>query len=159
MFSKRTKQWCYVRVMEPKPYLCIPKLLLKIFEKRINSKESVDKRIGLVSEDPRRIAPNIAPVPPPSVKSLIEEHQSRFRFLDPNICLGRWSSLALVGSPPRRRKTLISTPQTITFRSGCPCRDHWCNFQVNQCSLGMLMSSEIERNSQRHICITTTLPL
>ena len=78
MFSKRTKRWCYVRVMEPKPFLYIPKLLQKVFEKRINSEETVNKRIGLVSEDPRRIAPNIAPVPPPSVKSLIEEHQSRF---------------------------------------------------------------------------------
>ena len=77
MFSKRTKWWCYIGVMEPKPFLYIPRLLQKVFEKTINSEETVNKRIGLVSENPRKIAPNMAPVPP-SVKSLIEEHQSRF---------------------------------------------------------------------------------
>ena len=77
-FSKRTQRWCHVRVLVPKQYTYIPDLLLKIFEKRISSEGTVDKRIGLVSEDPRRIAPNIAAIQPPPVKSLVEAHQSRF---------------------------------------------------------------------------------
>jgi hypothetical protein len=32
--------------------------------------------IGVASDDRRQIAPNITPVPPPSVKELVETHQS-----------------------------------------------------------------------------------
>jgi hypothetical protein len=32
----------------------------------------------LDSGDPRMIAPNIAPIPPPSVQSLVQEHQTRY---------------------------------------------------------------------------------
>jgi hypothetical protein len=64
--------------MVPKQYSYIPTLMQKVFEKRISSQESVDTRIGLSNEDPRQIAPNIAPIPPPSVQALVEEHQSRF---------------------------------------------------------------------------------
>jgi hypothetical protein len=62
----------------PKQYTHIPELLLKIFEKRISSGGTVNRRIGLLGEDPRRITPNIAPVHPPSVKSLVEAQKSRF---------------------------------------------------------------------------------
>ena len=34
--------------------------------------------IGVANDDRRQIAPNITPVPPPSVKELVETHQSRF---------------------------------------------------------------------------------
>ena len=34
--------------------------------------------IGAASDDRRQIAPNITPVPPPSVNELVETHQSRF---------------------------------------------------------------------------------
>ena len=68
----------HVRVLEPKQYTYIPQLLLHIFEKRISSEGTVDQRIGLSSEDPRRIAPNIAAIHSPSVKTLVEIHQSRF---------------------------------------------------------------------------------
>lgn len=62
----------------PKQYTYIPKLLLKVFETRVSSKGTVDDRIGMVDEDPRRIAPNISAIPPPSVKLLVESHESRF---------------------------------------------------------------------------------
>ena len=77
-FSKRTKQWCHIRVLVPKQYTYIPTLMLKVFQQRISSEQTVNARIGLASDDPRHIAPNIAAVPPPSVKSLVETHQSRF---------------------------------------------------------------------------------
>ena len=64
--------------MVPKDYSYVPDLMLKVFEKRTSSTGTVDQRIGLVSDDPRQIAPNIASVPPPSVQSLVEEHKSRF---------------------------------------------------------------------------------
>lgn len=77
-FSKRTKQWCAVKVLEPKQYSYIVKLLLKIFTKRANSAGGVSRRVGMLDEDPRRIAPNISAIPPPSVQSLVESHKSRF---------------------------------------------------------------------------------
>ena len=52
--------------------------MLKVFEKRISSEGTVDQRIGLSGEDPRRIAPNIAAIHPPAVKTLVEIHKSRF---------------------------------------------------------------------------------
>jgi hypothetical protein len=77
-FSKRTQRWCHVRVLVPKQYAYIPELMVKVFEKRISSEGTVDQRIGLSGEDPRRIAPNIAAIHPPDVKTLVEIHKSRF---------------------------------------------------------------------------------
>lgn len=42
-FSKRTQQWCHVRVLELKQCTYIPELMLK---KRINSAGPIDQRIG-----------------------------------------------------------------------------------------------------------------
>lgn len=80
-FSKRTKQWCRTKVLVPKKYEYIRDLMLKVFYKRVDSGgkvKNVDTKIGLDSDDPRNISPNIAPVPPPSVKALVEGHKTRF---------------------------------------------------------------------------------
>ena len=48
---------------------------------KTNYKSSLGMGIGVASDDQRQIAPNITPVPPPSVKEvkeLVETHQSRF---------------------------------------------------------------------------------
>jgi hypothetical protein len=52
--------------------------MLKVFEKRISSVGNINARIGLSSEDPRMISPNIAAIHPPAVQTLVEIHQSRF---------------------------------------------------------------------------------
>jgi hypothetical protein len=80
-FSKRTKQWSAVKVLEPKAYNYIPNLLEKIFGKRASTKGGVNRKIAVLEEDPRRIAPNISAIPPPSVESLLEAHKSRFYML------------------------------------------------------------------------------
>ncbi|XP_028392995.1 uncharacterized protein LOC114517456 [Dendronephthya gigantea] len=77
-FSKRTQQWCRVRVLVPKEFSYIPELMQKVFIKRITSEGNVNKRLGIPSDDPRQIAPNIAPVPPPSVQTLVDTHKTRF---------------------------------------------------------------------------------
>ena len=77
-YSKRTKQWCAVKIPVPKTYKYINNLLLNIFKKRITSKDSINKRIGLSAEDPRQIAPTIAGIAPPSISELVEAHQTRF---------------------------------------------------------------------------------
>jgi hypothetical protein len=48
---------------------------------KTNYKSSLGMGIGVASDDQRQIAPNITPVPPPSVKEvkeLVETQQSRF---------------------------------------------------------------------------------
>ena len=77
-FSKRTNQWYAVKVLEPKSYKYIPNLLQRIFIKRASTKGGVNKKIDVLKEDPRRIAPNISAIPPPSIESLVESHKSRF---------------------------------------------------------------------------------
>ena len=67
-----------MKVQVPKENTYIPDLLLKVFSKKATSAGTVDRRIGLDSGDPRMIAPNIAPIPPPSVQSLVQEHQTRY---------------------------------------------------------------------------------
>ena len=76
-FSKRTKQWCAVKVLQQKEYLYIPNLLVKIFEKRAST-EGVSQKIVMLQEDLRYIAPNISTIPPPSVQALVESNKSRF---------------------------------------------------------------------------------
>ena len=77
-YSKRTKQWYVVKVFEPKAYTYIPELMKNVFMKKESSKASVSQIIGIPSDDPRKIAPNIAAIPPPSAQSLKETQQSRF---------------------------------------------------------------------------------
>ncbi len=77
-FSKRTQRWTAVKVLEPKTYNYIPELISKVFEKKESSGAHVSQQIGVSSEDPVRIAPNISAVPPPSVQSLVKSHKSRF---------------------------------------------------------------------------------
>ena len=67
-----------MKVLELKTYHYIPELIRKVFEKKNTSHVPVSQRIGVLGEDPRRIAPNISAIPPPSVQSLVEMHQSRF---------------------------------------------------------------------------------
>ena len=52
--------------------------MAKIFKRRIDDKGPVDRHISLSEDDPARIAPTIAQVPPPSSKELFLKHQSRF---------------------------------------------------------------------------------
>ena len=67
-----------MKVLELKTYHYIPELIRKVFEKKDTSHVPVSRRIGVLGEDPRRIAANISAIPPPSVQSLAETHQSRF---------------------------------------------------------------------------------
>jgi hypothetical protein len=41
---------------------------------KTNYKSSLGMGIGVASDDRRQIAPNITPIPPPSVKELVETH-------------------------------------------------------------------------------------
>ena len=77
-FSKRTKRWYPVKVLEPKNYAYIPALMKMVFMQKGRSNTPVSARVGMSSDDPRQIAPNISAVPPPSVQVLVDSHTSRF---------------------------------------------------------------------------------
>ena len=77
-FSKRTQQWCAVKVLKPKTYGYIPNLIKRVFEKKEVSQAHVSDKIGVLHDDPQRIMPNISAILPPPVQSLVEAHQSRF---------------------------------------------------------------------------------
>ena len=78
-YSKRTTQWYVVKVFEPKAYTYIPELLRNVFMKKESSKASVSQKVGIPSDEPRQIVPNIAAIPPPSVQSLKEPSNLGFR--------------------------------------------------------------------------------
>lgn len=77
-YSKRTKQWCPVAVLEPKEYNYMPELIVAIFETRKTTPGHVTQRLGLAPDDPRNIAKNIAVVPQPPMEELLRRHQTRF---------------------------------------------------------------------------------
>ena len=55
---------------------CSPSTNVHLNRNKNNYKSSLGMEIGVPRDDRRQIAPNIAPVPPPSVKELVETHQS-----------------------------------------------------------------------------------
>ena len=69
-YSKRTKQWRPVAVLEGKEYKYIPELLVKVFMKRSTATEPVNQRLTMVDDDPRNICPNIATTPRPTLSKL-----------------------------------------------------------------------------------------
>ena len=77
-YNQRTKEWNTKVVKVSKDFNYIPILMAKIFKRRIDDKGPVDRNISLSEDDPARIAPTIAQVPPPSSKELFLKHQSRF---------------------------------------------------------------------------------
>ena len=79
-----------MKVLELKTYNYVPELIRKVFEKKDTSRVPVSQRIDILSEDPKRIAPNILVIAPPSVQSPVETHQSKFELW---CCLG----LLLIG--------------------------------------------------------------
>ena len=76
-YSKRTKQWHPVQILEPKKYAYIPDLIQNVFEKKLQV-GSVDTLITQAEGDTRRISSNIASVPRTSIESLMMVNKSRF---------------------------------------------------------------------------------
>ena len=65
-------------VPEPKKYEYIPALLEQIFIKRKNVPGPVNQKLTMSDDDTRRIAPNIAITPRPTMEEILETQKSRF---------------------------------------------------------------------------------
>ena len=77
-YSKRTKVWRAVNILQPKEYAYIPELLSLIFQKRVDVPGPVTQRLVRSADDPRNIAPNIAATPRPTLQEALENYQTRF---------------------------------------------------------------------------------
>ena len=77
-YNQRTKEWNTRVVKVSKDFAYIPILMAKIFKQRIDDRNPVDRHVSLSEDDPARIAPTIAQVPPVSSKELFIKHKSRF---------------------------------------------------------------------------------
>ena len=77
-FSKKANRWTVVKVKEPKKYPHIPDLQAKIIDAVIADTGRMDRKYIMSDEDPRHIAPTIAPLAPIPTSELLEQHQSRF---------------------------------------------------------------------------------
>ena len=77
-YGKKTKQWRPVAILESKQYNYVPHLLVQIFLKRRSVPGPVNQRHTMDVDNPRRIASNIAIVPPPPADELVKLHKSRF---------------------------------------------------------------------------------
>ena len=77
-YNQRTKEWNTRVVKVSKDFAYILILMAKIFKQRIDDRNPVDRHVSLSEDDPARIAPTIAQVPPVSSKELFIKHKSRF---------------------------------------------------------------------------------
>ncbi|XP_068700031.1 uncharacterized protein [Montipora foliosa] len=77
-YNQRTKEWNTRVVKVSNDFAYIPILMAKIFKQRIDDRNPVDRHVSLSEDDPARIAPTIAQVPPVSSKELFIKHKSRF---------------------------------------------------------------------------------
>ena len=77
-YNQRTKEWNTRVVKVPKDFGYIPIMMAKIFKRRFEDRNPIDRHVSLAENDPARIAPTIAEVPPVSSKELYIRHQSRF---------------------------------------------------------------------------------
>ena len=69
-YNQRTKEWNTRVVKVSKDFGYIHMLMAKIFKLRIEDLKPIDRHVSLSEDDPARIAPTIAEVPPVSSKEL-----------------------------------------------------------------------------------------
>ncbi|XP_073248846.1 uncharacterized protein [Porites lutea] len=78
-YNQRTKSWNVKIVKQAKDYDYIWMLLAKVFRLRVEDNENMQRAVPMEADDPRRIAPTIAVVPPPPSRELFIQQSSRFK--------------------------------------------------------------------------------
>ena len=77
-YNQITKEWNTKVVKVSKDFQYIPIMMAKIFKQRTDDTSPIDRYISMPEDDPARIVPTIAQVPPVSFKELFLRHQTRF---------------------------------------------------------------------------------
>lgn len=80
LYSKRTNTWSVYAEKVPKEYSYIKDILTDIIERRLGDEEPLKRHIPMAQEDPRRIAPTTAKVPPPKTADILVEKRRLSRF-------------------------------------------------------------------------------
>ncbi|XP_068759996.1 uncharacterized protein [Montipora capricornis] len=91
-YNQRTKEWNTRVVKVSKDFGYIPILMAKIFKRRFEDLKPIDRHVSLCEDDPARIAPTIAEVPPVPSKELYIRHQSRFSKCKTNLFTSKQST-------------------------------------------------------------------
>ncbi|KAJ8026489.1 hypothetical protein HOLleu_31320 [Holothuria leucospilota] len=78
LFHKGSERWGIVPEKEAKTFSYIPELMKNVFVRRLQDPSSERSSVVLGEDDPRRMAPTIAPSQPPPTDVLVQEHESRF---------------------------------------------------------------------------------
>ena len=84
-YNQWTKEWNTRVLKVSKDFGYIPIMMAKIFKRRFEDKQPIDRHVSLSEDDPARIAPTIAEVPSVSSKELYIRHQSRFSKCKTNL--------------------------------------------------------------------------
>lgn len=74
----KEQKWNTRMVKVSKDFQYIPIMMAKILKQRMDDTGPIDRHISMSEDDPARIAPTIAQVPPVSSKELFQRHQTRF---------------------------------------------------------------------------------
>ena len=77
-YNQRTKTWNVKVIKEAKDYGYIWIMLAKVFHLRLQDDDNIQRVVPMDNDDPRRIAPTIAVVPPVPSRELFRQHTSRF---------------------------------------------------------------------------------
>ena len=78
VYSKRSKNWRIVNIKELKTYDFWPTIATRILKKRIDSEESILRKVEVPDDHPKKIAPSIALKPIPKTSDLVRQHLTRF---------------------------------------------------------------------------------
>ena len=62
-------------------------LLKSIFKMRLDDAIGMNQKAVLEADDPRRISPTLAPIPPPPTHEIAAQQRSRFNVQDPDATL------------------------------------------------------------------------
>ena len=80
-YNPQTKSWTSKVIKKRKDFGYIPMLMVKIFRQRIDNKKKLDGKNDLSLDDPKRIAPTIAPVQPEASEEIHKRKlEARTRF-------------------------------------------------------------------------------
>ena len=81
-YNKRTNRWVAIHRKLPKNYQYADDLIKRVFQHRLGHQGSLSQSVQFSQQDPRRIAPNLAPLKPAPTKEIFQSTVSRFKNED-----------------------------------------------------------------------------
>ena len=76
-YIKRTKNWVPVPLKARKEYGYMPELMADIIDRCLADNRPMARAVPMHPDDPRTIAPHLAPEVPPPTEFLVAQHRAR----------------------------------------------------------------------------------